>query len=294
MMQPDHENPKIGVLLGMAMIAGFGLMAAQLWDASQSGTTGASPRGSTPGHRVSGNPAHARAATSGMPAVSTNGMPKTVVGASSEATTADDARPVAAIPGSGPSAGDSTVRRTSAGDGKNVTSGFETLADEGRSPPVRSGQQGEVKIPLRADPGIQHLSRGEAEPDMDLALLPASRLESAYRRLDSSVEREAFLNELTATGRDHLPKILETLFQAESDPMLKESILAAASDVGSADQYRGLLLAALDARQTVDVRLAALYYASDLAPDLVKRYVNDANVDIREEARNLADSDVKP
>lgn len=124
--------------------------------------------------------------------------------------------------------------------------------------------------------------------------MPPSKLEEAYRKLSSAREKEEYLAELMASERGNITKILAELFKAEIDPVVKESILAAAADGGQSSQLKGLLTAALSGEEAVDVRLAALYYASDHAPDLVGQYVDDANLDVREEARSLVEEQTNP
>jgi hypothetical protein len=293
-MHLDDENPRAGIVLGLVTIAGFVLMATQLWDARESG----SPQ------RPQGDIASERSFESGVPGPlrSSTALRTSLPGTASRAGDGKYAGTSAVEPAgwaeakedSGGVRAPAGVSEASASHKSDQTRAVEPILEEGPAYSRHPGQQGVVKIPLRADPGIEFLSRGEGEPDMDLAAMPVAALEEAYRKLGSAAEREAFLAELTSTERQQLPKILESLFRAEGDPVLKESILSAATAASATDQVRGLLLAALDTRQAVDVRLAALYYASDLAPDLVKRYVNDANLDIREEARNLAEIEGKP
>ncbi|WP_045223827.1 hypothetical protein [Methyloterricola oryzae] len=292
-MHPDNENPRAGIVLGLVMIAGLVLMATQLWDARDFGLP----------PRLQGGNASDQTFGAGVPnplqssAALRTSLPETAArpgdGKYSE-TTATEAEGWAEAAEEGGARVPDRASEASASYKGARTGAMEPFLEEEPAYNRNAGQQGAVKIPLRADPGIQFLRRGEGEPDMNLTAMPGDALEEAYRKLGSAEEREAFLAELTATERQQLPKILESLFRAERDPVLKESILSAATAASATDQVRGLLVAALDTQQAVDVRLAALYYASDLAPDLVRRYVNDANLDVREEARNLAETEGKP
>jgi len=293
-MHPDHENPRAGIVLGLVMIAGLVLMATQLWDARESGSPTRLQGGKSSDHSIGGGVPDSLQSSAALRTSLPGAASRAGDGKYSETPATEAAGWAEATEEAGGARAPDRVSEASAGYKGARTGAMEPLLEEEPAYNRHAGQQGAVKIPLRADPGIQFLSRGEGEPDMDLAAMSGAALEEAYRKLGSAAEREAFLAELTSTERQQLPKILESLFRAERDPVLKESILSAATAASATDQVRGLLVAALDTQQAVDVRLAALYYASDLAPDLVRRYVDDANLDVREEARNLAETEGKP
>lgn len=171
-----------------------------------------------------------------------------------------------------------------------VAQPFEIGTDDASATPAPAAGQQYARIPLRADPGVRHLTVAEVDDDVDVRAMPSSKLAEEFNRLSSAREKEEYLAELAASKRSNITRILSELFDAEKDPAIKESILSFATDAGQQGDLRLLLNDALDSSQPVDVRLAALYFASDNAPELVAKYANDANLDVREEAQSLMES----